>query len=243
MVIRIAHLFPDLMSLYGGWANAEYLKRAIEAAGTACEIIPVHPEDETLPAGADAFYLGAGTERAALYALERLRPQREALKAALDGGAVGLFCGTGMDLLGTTLQDMDGKQHEGLSLAPFATEQKNKRITEDVLGACPLFPEPIVGFINKCSLHRGITTPLVKDLALGFGNETEGGDEGYHAGTIFASCLTGPILVKNPALLKHIAALILRHAGLERPAEIPVSDRAEQGYAVTVQALRERCGK
>ena len=58
----------------------------------------------------------------------------------------------------------------------------------------------------------------------------------------FASQLTGPILVKNPALLKIVVQAIYRHRGETCP-EIPVDQYMAEGWAITAEQLKARCTK
>ena len=75
---------------------------------------------------------------------------------------------------------------------------------------------------------------------MGYGNDGEKRPEGYQKGSVFASALTGPILVKNPALLREVTRRVLTYAGAEVPETIPVDGELERGYAVTAEELRKR---
>ena len=57
---------------------------------------------------------------------------------------------------------------------------------------------------------------------------------------MFASQLTGPLLVKNPKLLETVAAAIYARRGQTLPAERPRDEWAEKAYAVTEEQLRLR---
>ena len=151
-----------------------------------------------------------------------------------------LFAGSAMELLGRRITDQQGKDWEALGLADFLSRETEKRFVEDVYGVCPLFPEPIVGFQNKSAVITGIETPLLTSLSMGYGNDGEKRPEGYQKDSVFASALTGPILVKNPALLREVTRRVLAHAGAEVPGTIPVDEELEKGYAVTAQQLKKR---
>ena len=164
----------------------------------------------------------------------------DALKAAAQDCAPMLFAGTAMDLLGRTVREADGSSYEGLGLASFTVEHGKRRIVGDVYGHTDLYPEAVVGFLNKCGVVSGIETPLLTGLDLGFGNEKEGGPEGFHWKNVFASHLTGPLLVKNPKLLETVAAAIYARRGETLPVERPEDPWAEKAYAVTEEQLRLR---
>jgi len=243
MDVRIIHFYPDLMGLYGSRANVPALRRYLEKLGCAVTVETVLPGAEADIAAADFCYMGAGTEGAARAAMEDLSRFSGTLKDAAEDGTAMLFAGTAMDLLGRTVEEADGTAYDGLGLASFTTKHGKRRIVEDVYGHTDLFPEPVVGFINKCGVISGVETPLLTGLDLGFGNEKEKGPEGFHRKNVFASQLTGPLLVKNPKLLETVAAAIYARRGEAFPEERSVDQWAEKAYVVTEEQLRLRAGK
>lgn len=240
MDVKILHFYPDLMNLYGSYANVSLLRRTLEKMGCTVTVEAVLPGADAKLADADVLFMGAGTERRQKAALTDLLRYRDAVKTAAEQGCAMLFCGTAMELLGRRITDSDGTVYEGLALADFETVQRRERMVEDVYGRSTLYDGAVVGFMNKCGVITGVTSPLVTDLALGFGNEGKGGSEGYHEKNIFASELTGPILVKNPALLERLIAAIYARRGETMP-QLPIDNYLTDGYAVTAEQLRLRC--
>ena len=240
MELKILHFYPDLMSLYGSWANVAVLRRRLEALGNTVTVDSVVPGGEADVAGADVLFMGAGTERSQKAALRDFARFGPAVKAAAEGGTVLLFAGTAWELLGQRITDEDGQDYPGIGLANFTTVQGKRRIVGDVYGKTELYPEAVVGFMNKSSIISGVETPLIASAALGFGNETEGGGEGFHRKNVFGSHLTGPILVKNPRLLDAVIAAIYGQRGEALPETMPVNSYEETGYAVTAEQLRLR---
>lgn len=243
MDIRIIHFYPDLMGLYGSYANVLVLKRRLEGLGNAVTVETVVPGREADIAHADFLFMGAGTERSQKAALADFVRFGGAVKAAAENGTAMLFAGTAMELLGRTVTDAGGKVYDGIGLAGFTSVQGKKRFVEDVYGVTALFPEAVVGFMNKCSVITGVETPLLDSLSLGFGNDGEKKPEGFHWKNVFASELTGPILVKNPRLLDAVVEAIYRQRSETLPEERPVDQWAEDGYAITAEQLKLRCEK
>ena len=208
MELKIIHFYPDLMSLYGSYANVSVLRRYLEALGCAVTVQAVVPGEGADITSADFLFMGAGTERAQRFAAEDFARYSAAVKAAAEDGTAMLFAGTAMELLGASVTDRDGDTYPGIGLASFTTVQGKRRIVGDVYGVTALFPEAVVGFMNKCGQIRGVEAPLLTGLSLGFGNEAEKGPEGFHWKNVFASELTGPVLVKNPRLLEAVADAI-----------------------------------
>ncbi len=242
MELTILHLYPDCMSLYGEWANVAVLRRHLEAAGVSVTVTTALFEDAPDFASADLIYMGAGTERTQKAALTALLPHREALDAAVDRGAVLLFTGSAMELLGASITDGAGKVWNGLELADFVTVETDKRTPEDVVAHTELWSDPAVGFMNKCSVTHGVTTPLFQRLSLGFGNEATGGAEGYVSGNVFATHLTGPVLVKNPGFIHLLLRRLFAAKGWETPEALPVLPHEREAYDVTLKELSARMG-
>lgn len=241
MELNFLHLYPTLMGLYGEYANLSVLKRALEQMGVRVTVTEAQPEDALSFEDADLIYMGAGTERSQKAALTALLPYREELSKVANTGKVILFTGNAMETLGASVTDAEGNCWEGLGLAEFTTVETDKRNPVDVIALPTLWEEPAVGFMNKCSVTRGVTSPLFPSLALGFGNDCERGAEGYVSGNLFATHLTGPILVKNPALLELMLRRLFAYKGWDCPEQLPALPYQRESYAVTLRELRERC--
>ena len=240
MDIKILHFYSDLMSLYGSYANVSVLKRRLEQMGSTVTVTPVLPGQEADLSDADFLYMGAGTEHAQKAALADFARYGEAVKSAAEDGVTMFFAGTAMELLGKSITDADGKAYNGIGLADFTAVQGTKRFVEDVYGHTDLYPEAVVGFMNKCSTISGVETPLLTSLSLGFGNEGEKTPEGFHRNNVFASQLTGPLLVKNPRMLDAVVDGIYQHRNEPLPVERPTDHWAEDGYLITAEQLKLR---
>lgn len=240
MELTILHLYPDCMSLYGEYANVMVLRRHLEAMGVSITVESALFEDTPDFEHADFIYMGAGTERTQKAALSALLPHKDALKAAIDRGAVVLFTGNAMEMLGLSITDAMGKRWPGLGLADFATLEAAQRAPEDVIAHTPLWDSPVVGFMNKCSMTEDVASPLFDRLSLGFGNEEEKGAEGYVSGNVFATHLTGPVLVKNPDFTDLLIRRMFEAKGWELPEALPVLPYEREAYEVTVKELTGR---
>ena len=240
MELNIVHLYPDVMSLYGEYANIAVLRRHLEALGVTVTVRAVTCEDESDFAGANFLYMGAGTERGQKYVLGKLLPYAEGLKAAVTAGDVLLFSGNAMEVLGQSVTDAAGRVWPALGLADFTTVETDKRDPGDVIAHTSLLDKPVVGFMNKCSVTHGVTAPLFERLTLGFGSEADKGAEGYMSGNVLATHLTGPVLVKNPRFTGLIIRRIFEAKGWEPPESLPVLPHEREAYEVTLKELSAR---
>ena len=240
MELNILHLFPELMSLYGEYANLAVLRRRLEGLGHAVNIISADCETAPDFSTVDMIYMGAGTERSQKAALKKIVPYADALKAAAERGALVLFTGNAMPMLGKSITDADGQQFAALGLADFTTQESDKRIGEDVIAVPTLWKETAVGFMNKCSVMKGITAPLFSALPLGFGNEDKGGAEGYVSGNVLATHITGPVLVKNPTFTDLVIRRLFAAKGWEMPDTLSRLSHEQEAYEVTLRELQVR---
>lgn len=82
MELKILHFYPDLMSLYGSYANVSILKRTLEEMGNTVTVERVELGGDADLTHADFVYMGAGTERAQKAALLYFSKLGDAVKAA-----------------------------------------------------------------------------------------------------------------------------------------------------------------
>ena len=239
MDVKILHFYPDLMSLYGSYANVSVLARTLERMGSTVTVERVELGADADVAAADFVFMGAGTERSGKAALADFIRYADGVKAAAEGGTAMLFAGTAMELLGKSITDEHGTVFAGIGLAEFVSVQSAKRVVGDVYGHTDLYEDAVVGFMNKSAAISGITAPLLTATEMGPGNDGDRTAEGFRFRNVLASELTGPLLVKNPPLLRWVIAAIYARRGEELPA-IPADPWAEAGYAITAEQLKKR---
>jgi len=234
MELKLLHLYDDVMNLYGEYANVSVLARFLADLGVDVSVDTLSLYEQQDISGYDFYYMGSGTERKQKLALSQLAKYRDALSDACDAGKVMLFTGNSFELLGDKITDADGREYECLHLAPFETVEGKRRIVGDCIADFDGFSDVLVGFINKCSKTYGVEQPLF-NLRMGFGNEAVGGTEGFRKNNCFGTHLTGPILVKNPAMLRYIAKLL----GAENTDSVSYPFM-EKGYETTASELQKR---
>jgi CobQ-like glutamine amidotransferase family enzyme len=232
MDLRICHLYPDLLNLYGDRGNLLALVTRARWRGIDVRVDAVGLGEGLAPGWHDLYLVGGGEDRQQrLAAADLVSSKAEALRDAADRGAVVLAVCGGYQLLGHYYRPAAGDDLPGLGLLDVVTVHPGpgaRRLIGNVVVRCPRVAGAIlVGFEN----HGGRTylgpgaEPLGQVVA-GSGNNGEDGTEGAVRGHVYGTYLHGPLLPKNPAFADHLllAALRVRHGDVTLP---PLDDRLE----------------
>ena len=205
MELRICHLYPDLLNLYGDRGNIIVLVRRAQWHGLDVSVTSRGLGKPVDPREFDLFFIGGGEDRQQRLAARDLRQVKgEALREAAALGKVILGVCGGYQLLGHYYRPAEGEDLEGLGLLDVVTVHPGKhakRLIGNILIRCDLLGgRTLVGFEN----HGGRTTlgPGARPLGVvlsGFGNNAGDGTEGAVCGNVFGTYLHGPLLPKNPA--------------------------------------------
>jgi CobQ-like glutamine amidotransferase family enzyme len=230
--LRLVHLYPDLMSVYGDRGNVLTLVRRAEWRGYVVEVQQLSLGDRLDPRQVDLIFFGGGQDREqAVVSPDFLQQKGEAVREAVEGGAAVLSVCGGYQLLGTSYTTVDGQELPGAGLFDARSVPGPRRHIGNVLIESHLdgTTKTLVGFEN----HSGRTylgphvQPLGKTV-VGAGNNGEDGTEGAVYKGAIGCYLHGSLLPKNPWL----ADLLLRKAlgrRLQEPVELePLDDRLEE---------------
>ena len=243
-MICLYHLYPELLNLYGEYANLLALKRALEQCGQAVSIVPITVGEASSLADADFVYCGAGTERHVELACEKLVALRPSLDAAAKAGVPMLFTGSAAELTARTIAKTDGKTIECLGLTDCDAVRSTGRELGDVLYASKLSEKLLAGFINKSGWLKNVASPLFTAEFGPGGIVDEKGEviaaEGIRTGSVTATYAIGPILARNPWLKRLYAADILQRKTGSADVSAIADDASDKGYEITVRELLKR---
>ena len=117
--LRIVHLYPELLNLYGDSGNILVLRRRLEWRGMRADVQEVHVGEAPSFQGADIAFIGGGSDREQRIVCESLLAARSELHAFVeDGGVLLAVCG-GYQLLGERYLMGDERTHLGLGVEPL----------------------------------------------------------------------------------------------------------------------------
>ena len=230
MELTIAHLYPDVLNLYGDGGNITSLTRRLRWRGIAAELIEMPIGSGASLTGCDLVFIGGGQDFEQQVLLEDLHRGRDAeIRAAIRDGLPFLTICGGYQMLGHYYETYDGKRCDFIGAVDFCTKGSQQRMIGNYAFRCgdDAGGSVVVGFENhsgKTWLGSGVQ-PLGKVLA-GFGNNGEDGTEGVHDKNVFGTYSHGPLLPKNPAFCDLLLSVALERK-YGRGELAPLDDRAE----------------
>lgn len=226
--IRILHLLPNMLSLYGEYGNVAILERVLTQQGFSV-VKEIWESGPLTPDAYDFIYIGSGTEDNLKEAIKCLAPHTRAIQDSIENGTYWLATGNAMVIFG----------RDALDVLPYESATQNtQRFMGDVITG-DAFGAPLVGYVNTSSEYYGIEAPLFRlRYGLGLGNRKGAvSDEGICYKHFFGTQLLGPVLVKNPHFLSAIAGELTGE-----PLHLDPESNLCKAYTVTLQELKKRAG-
>jgi lipid II isoglutaminyl synthase (glutamine-hydrolysing) len=239
--LRLVHLYPDLMSVYGDRGNVLALSRRAAWRDIDLEVSQLTVGDSLDPEQVDLIFFGGGQDREQeVVSPDFLQQKGQAVREAVDLGAALLSVCGGYQLLGQSYTTVDGQELPGAGLFDVRSLPGPKRHIGNVLVETDLDGQrrTLVGFEN----HSGRTylSPSTRPLGravVGAGNNGEDHTEGAVYKGAIGCYLHGSLLPKNPWLADRLLATALRHRRGEPVELAPLDDRLEEDAH---QAMAER---
>lgn len=225
----IAHMYPDLMNLYGDRGNLICLQKRLEWSGQECKIKKYFLGDELDTEKIDMIFMGGGSDREQDLVFQDLLVKSEQLWQAIQTGMPTLcICGA-YQLLGDYYKAADGSTMQGLAFFRLHTRSEPGRLIGNVLIEADIRGRrtSLVGFEN----HGGRTyfdddqlQPLGR-VVKGYGNNGQDGTEGLLFQNLIGTYLHGPLLPKNPVLADFFIQAMAARRGIN--IETKLNDEIE----------------
>ena len=193
--IKIAHLYYDLMNLYGENGNIRFLKKKIEDQNVKAEVHFLTIDDEIDFTKYDLYYIGTGSEENLQLALNDLKKYKKEIKTAIKDKFF-LVTGNALELFSTNI-NLKEESIKGLEIFPYNVKEEEFRIVGEQCFTSDYFEGKIIGFQNRSCSIDNIENNLFKvDIGCGFNPNSQ--NEGIKENNFYGTYLLGPILVRNP---------------------------------------------
>lgn len=230
-MVKILHLYPNLMNLYGDYANVTVLKKHLEDQGLKVCIDTVELGQKIRFNNYDFIYMGSGTESNLIEALYGIMEYKDAFKKCVDDGKTILFTGNAMELLGSFIDNQ-----EALGVFDFEVKHTDKRYTGDVILKNDDFGF-VVGFINRSTLISGGEQHKLFNYIFMDNNLQDNAYEGCHINNLYGTHVIGPVLVKNPDFMNTIVSSLLPKG---KKLKYVKYEYEVDSFIVTLNALKDR---
>ena len=223
MQLRIAHLYPEIMNIYGDRGNIIALCQRCAWRGIKATITRISLNQNFDPQKYDLIFGGGGQNRQQLLVAKDLQKKKKAIKEAVGRGKVFLLiCGT-YQLFGRYFKTDENKKIPGIGVLDMITIASHQRKIGNVLVRLQgarlqeirlqnyKKDEYLIGFENHSGNSfidtHSKTKPLAKVIK-GFGNNGRDKTEGAVYQNVFGTYLHGSLLPKNP----HFADYLIKTA-------------------------------
>jgi CobQ-like glutamine amidotransferase family enzyme len=210
--LRLGHLYPSLMNIYGDRGNILCLQRRCRLRGIALQVTPLEVGDPLQPDAFDILFMGGAQDHEQRLVADDLLATKGALVEAVQDGAVFLGVCGGYQLSGRFYRGAGGEEMRGAGVFDLYTLHPGAKARRLIGNLSALWDGgTLAGFEN----HGGRTylgagaQPLAKVIH-GFGNDGRSGYEGARYRNAFGCYLHGPVLPKNPAFADRLISLGLQ---------------------------------
>ncbi len=208
--IRLAHLYPKMLNIYGDLGNVLTIKKRCEWRDIEITIDEINIGDPM--SEHDMYFIGGGQDMQQIAVAKELQKNKAFLQNEQNLNAVFLAICGGYQLLGNYYQPHDGERLEGIGLLDVYTVAGSNRFIGNVTAEVDyLKKKTLVGFEN----HSGLTylngkTKPISHVIIGKGNNGKDKTEGARYKNVFGTYLHGSFLPKNPHFADYLIGLALQ---------------------------------
>lgn len=202
MELKICHLYPDVLNLYGDRGNIICMKKRLEWRGIGAHITELPIGEICDFTEFDLFFIGGGQDFEQEVLLDDLNSHGKAanIRSAVEDGKVFLAICGGYQIFGTHYETWDGQRCDYIGALDLYTKGQKERMTGNYMFTCTAEAggSTIVGFENHSGKTRlGSSAAPLGTVLTGFGNNGEDKTEGCHYKNTFGTYSHGPLLPKN----------------------------------------------
>lgn len=194
MTVYIAHLYYDLMNLYGENGNIKSIKYLLESQKIKVIIDNISLNDNIDFNKYDLIVIGCGTYNNLKLSLNHLKKYKKDINEYIESNKFILATGNSIELFGQKINDI-----EALKIFNYNSKKLDKRIVGDCITTTNLIKTKIIGFQNRESYIDEITNNLFKDK-----------DIGIKYKNFYGTYLLGPILIRNPEFAKYFVNELIK---------------------------------
>lgn len=213
--IKIAHLYYDLMNLYGEHGNVLALSHHLEEHKIRVITHYLSIDDDIDFQKYDVFYIGSGSIESFEIVLKDILKRKKEIEEAIKKKKFFFVTGNALDLFGKCFYTLEEEEIETLNLFSYEAHEIDFRIVGEQVYTKKDIKEEIIGFTNRNTVLKFIKEPHLFDVKIGTGYIPKSVVEGIHKNNFYGTYLLGPIFTRNPYYTEYIVKQILDSKEIE----------------------------
>ncbi|HBA37398.1 MAG TPA: hypothetical protein DCY94_01615 [Firmicutes bacterium] len=204
--IKIAHLYYDLMNLYGENGNIRALEEFIKRQGGEPIVSKLSIGDKIDFREYDFYYIGSGSKENERIVLEDLWKYKKKIEEAIDAGKVFLATGNAMELFGKKIKTYEDVSIDCLGLLSYSARETSTRLVSEI------FYE-----FEALDTKKGRNFVAFKNADANIVNNEEerlfNFPDSARRNNFFGMYLIGPVLIRNPYFTDYILKIVFENKG------------------------------
>ena len=205
-MIKILHLYYDLLNLSGEQGNILALKKAFNNQNVEVKLYCLSVDDKIKFGDYDLIYMGNGSNSNFSIALADIKKYKKELKKYIDNNGYVIATGNSYLLFGEKINDIDC-----LGIFDYYAKWTNRTAHECLMKM--LNQKDIIGFQNRDYVVNINRNHLFK-VKDGICDNLKSENECYHEDNFYGTSVIGPLLIRNPHLTNMIVKDILEKNNL-----------------------------
>lgn len=203
MKITIAHLYYDLLNLYGECGNVRILKKILEEQNVDVVVKFLTVDDKLNFEDYDFVYMGMGIEDNLKIANKHLKKYKKDIQKYIEDGKYFICTGNSYELFGKEIA-FESETIKTLGIFDYKSKILEERKIMEISAKTDMIDKELIGFMNTGSTNDNKKENFLKNI----NNIDE--NEGIIYKHFIGTYLIGPLLVRNPELLKLIVKQIIK---------------------------------
>ena len=203
MKITIAHLYYDLLNLYGECGNVRILKKILEEQNVDVVVKFLTVDDKLNFEDYDFVYMGMGIEDNLKIANKHLKKYKKDIQKYIEDGKYFICTGNSYELFGKEIA-FESETIKTLGIFDYKSKILEERKIMEISAKTDMIDKELIGFMNTGSTNDNKKGNFLKNI-----NNTDE-NEGIIYKHFIGTYLIGPLLVRNPELLKLIVKKIIK---------------------------------
>ena len=203
MKITIAHLYYDLLNLYGECGNVRILKKILEEQNVDVVVKFLTVDDKLNFEDYDFVYMGMGIEDNLKIANKHLKKYKKDIQKYIEDGKYFICTGNSYELFGKEIA-FESETIKTLGIFDYKSKILEERKIMEISAKPDMIDKELIGFMNTGSTNDNEKENFLKNI-----NNTDE-NEGIIYKHFIGTYLIGPLLVRNPELLKLIVKKIIK---------------------------------